>query len=227
MEANSIVAIGKKYWWILLVGVGVYVVYTQFVADYFKQQRLESVGIPAKAQVLDIDRLNVKLNQNWKYNFKVLVMQGGKAPYEAVLSTFCETWSVPKKGAYLSVRVDPDDPQNLIWSSEETPSVTTDGAAKTLTEAQNYIAAKQWDKAIASLEQALKELDPKDPNVPVTMYNLACAYSMTKQKAAALRWLEKALENGFSEFTHIEGDPDLDNVRGMKQFKTLIEKYKK
>ncbi len=227
MEAYSIVAIGKKYWWILLVGVGVYFGYTLFVADFLKQQRLESVGIPAKAQVLDIDRLNVKLNQNWKYNFKVLVMQEGKAPYEAVLSTFCETWSVPKKGAYLSVKIDPDDPQNLIWSSEESPAVTMQAAATTLTEAQNHIAAKEWDKAITSLEQALKELDPIDPNVPVAMYNLACAYSMTKQKAAALKWLEKALENGFSEFTHIENDPDLDNIRGMKQYKVLIDKYKK
>ncbi len=226
MDANNLMAIGKKYWWILLVGVGLYFVYILFIADFLKQQRLESVGIPAKAQVVDIDRLNVQLNKNYKYDIKVLVMPEGKAPYEAVISTFCETWSVPKKGAFLSVKIDPDDPQNLIWSSEEKPASASQ-AATTLTDAQNFIAAKEWTKAIASLEQALKELDPDDPSVPITMYNLACANSMAKEKAAAVRWLGKALEKGFNEFGHIETDPDLDYIRGMKHYKELLEKYKK
>lgn len=62
-------------------------------------------------------------------------------------------------------------------------------------------------------------------------YNLACYYSLIKEKNEAFKWLEKALAKnyqsrmeGFSKKT-IEEDSDLNNIRRDKEFKKIIQTY--
>ena len=57
-------------------------------------------------------------------------------------------------------------------------------------------------------------------------YDAACLYSRMNQKTKAMEYLRMALERGYTRFTHIERDHDLDNIRDEEEFKRLIEEYK-
>ena len=57
---------------------------------------------------------------------------------------------------------------------------------------------------------------------PVTMYNIACAYSRLDQKDAAFDWLFKALDAGFDETGTIRSDEDLDNLRGDARYRKAL-----
>lgn len=57
-------------------------------------------------------------------------------------------------------------------------------------------------------------------------YDAACLYSLLGETSIALDYLEKALQNGFRKFVHIERDHDLDNIRNTSRFKQMIAKYR-
>jgi len=76
--------------------------------------------------------------------------------------------------------------------------------------------------AIADYIKAV-ELDPK---LALAYYNLCCVYSLKGETAAALKQLRRALELGFDDFKHIDGDTDLDNIRKLKAFQDLIREFK-
>ncbi len=58
------------------------------------------------------------------------------------------------------------------------------------------------------------------------LYDAACLYSLMGDKEQAINYLRLALDHGYNRFTHIEKDDDMDNIRGEKEFKQLIEAYK-
>lgn len=77
----------------------------------------------------------------------------------------------------------------------------------------------------------LKLIEAKNTNNAQTIagvyYNYACLFSIGKNSESALEYLELALQNGYSNFGHINHNSDIDNIRNDAKFKTLIEKYKK
>lgn len=84
-----------------------------------------------------------------------------------------------------------------------------------------YVRLGQNDKAL----ELVKELEGKI----VTSgdeYNLACLFSLMDDKQQALDYFENALKHGFCEFAQIANDADLDNIRDIKKFQTLVDKYK-
>ncbi len=104
--------------------------------------------------------------------------------------------------------------------------------------------SKRWDEAAplflrsAKLARTLKgQKDPFTdiPGILVTsVYNEACAYSMTGEKEKALASLEEALELGFLDREFAQppspkelflSDPDLDSLREEKRFEELRAKY--
>ncbi len=64
-------------------------------------------------------------------------------------------------------------------------------------------------------------------------YNLACYYSLIKEKEEALKWLEKTIIKapGYEmtmavlDKARINDDKDFDNIRKDKRYKQLLEKY--
>jgi tetratricopeptide (TPR) repeat protein len=56
-----------------------------------------------------------------------------------------------------------------------------------------------------------------------SLYNTACALSLGGDKAAALDYLQKALETGFDDPGLVRRDDDLDNVRGEPRYRELLE----
>lgn len=82
-----------------------------------------------------------------------------------------------------------------------------------------YCFLGEKEKAIAAFVEGYAQKEIGD-------YDAACVYSLLGEKEMALRYLERALDNGFSNFVHIEKDTDLDNIRELPEFKALIDRYK-
>ena len=58
-------------------------------------------------------------------------------------------------------------------------------------------------------------------------YHNASFYSFLDQKESALQWLENAINRGFINYPFMnEIDPFLENIRGEKRFKELMERVK-
>ena len=56
-------------------------------------------------------------------------------------------------------------------------------------------------------------------------YNLACLYSIKKEKEKALELLEKSLQNKNIKVNHVIEDEDWDNFKDDEDFKEIIKKY--
>ncbi len=57
-----------------------------------------------------------------------------------------------------------------------------------------------------------------------TAYNAACTASLAGEKAEAFTWLERAMDAGFSNTSHLVQDPDLAPLRADPAFARLVEK---
>jgi len=82
-----------------------------------------------------------------------------------------------------------------------------------------YFEQKLFIHALAELKTAV-DLDPSDYN---SIYNVACVYSLQGNTGPALKWLERAINNGFTDFEHMSEDHDLDNIRGDPRYIELVE----
>ena len=54
-------------------------------------------------------------------------------------------------------------------------------------------------------------------------YNLACTYSLLNNKQLAVANLDKAIKGGYADYSHMQEDTDLDNIRNEKAYKALIQ----
>lgn len=62
-------------------------------------------------------------------------------------------------------------------------------------------------------------------NTAGTYYDAACLYSLLNDSAVSIKFLRLALEKGYRDFIHIAMDADLDNMRNLKSFKSLMKEY--
>ncbi len=65
-----------------------------------------------------------------------------------------------------------------------------------------------------------------DPRLKIIHRNLASIFSLRGEARTALKHLEKAVENGFSDIRDLETDEDLEPVRSTAGFRKLIERLK-
>ncbi|GBF94159.1 hypothetical protein Rsub_07146 [Raphidocelis subcapitata] len=65
------------------------------------------------------------------------------------------------------------------------------------------------------------------PIMPVTLYNIACAYSMVGSMDEGLKALEKALSLGFEDYGKVRSDPNLKRLRDESgaRFEELVNSY--
>jgi tetratricopeptide (TPR) repeat protein len=83
---------------------------------------------------------------------------------------------------------------------------------------------QRYDEAVAIYKYCI-EIDPggKDGY----LYNIGCAYSLIGNTTQSLNYLEQALKSGYRDFEWIDNDTTWDNQRETKEFKLIIERYKK
>jgi hypothetical protein len=77
---------------------------------------------------------------------------------------------------------------------------------------------KKYDQVESTLNEALA----LDPDNPTNIYNMACVKSLKGDHATAMAYLERAADAGFTDFQHIQTDNDLEPLRKLDRFKTLL-----
>ncbi len=100
-----------------------------------------------------------------------------------------------------ALRGDPDDLQVLAYL----------GAA--------YTKLGRHEEAL-EMDRRLAALAPRDP---VVRYNLACSYALLGRIDEAFRELDRAVELGYRDRSHLERDEDLANLRCDPRFAALLD----
>ena len=88
-----------------------------------------------------------------------------------------------------------------------------------LMKAYRYI--KRYDRC----EQLLKRIIGAGTSNGTMYYNLACYQAMQNKTEEALESIEKAFENGFSNYEWMKLDKEIENIRNTEKFKELLKKY--
>ncbi len=83
-----------------------------------------------------------------------------------------------------------------------------------------YLLMKNYAKAILHFEIA-RRVQPGDQ---LTLYNLACAYSLDHQLDKAIEALDASVKAGFLDHRHMEADPDLAFIRSDPRYREIIER---
>jgi HEAT repeat protein len=74
-----------------------------------------------------------------------------------------------------------------------------------------------FDAALACFQRIIDN----DAKNDVAAYNLACTHSLAGRSEEALRWLKRAVENGFRDVQHLDADEDLDPIRHLDAFRAI------
>ncbi len=74
--------------------------------------------------------------------------------------------------------------------------------------------------------RALRESERLNASDNIVMYNIAATYSLSNDTDLSLEYLNKALRQGFNNYDAIRFDPDLSNIRGEPEFRTVLEQNK-
>ena len=87
----------------------------------------------------------------------------------------------------------------------------------------DYTKAGRYREGLA-IDLKLAKLRSNDP---VVHYNLACSYSLLGQVDEALETLRRAIAVGYRDFSHMQRDPDLENVRRDPRYLALLQEIVK
>ncbi len=85
--------------------------------------------------------------------------------------------------------------------------------------ANGLVALGDKKKGLEWLRRAL-DIEPNDP---VLLYNAGCVFSLLNMKTQALTSLESSVKAGLTQRNFYLNDSDLDNVRNMPRFKSLLK----
>lgn len=58
------------------------------------------------------------------------------------------------------------------------------------------------------------------------LYNAACVCAIMNEKGKAMLYLEQAMQAGWRDFSHMDNDEDMNNIRDLKAYTTLMTRYK-
>ena len=73
---------------------------------------------------------------------------------------------------------------------------------------------RSWRQAFAYREESANAL-----------YGIACIYSLRGDKEMALAFLERSLQEGFTDLDQIKRSPDMNSVRDDYGWKNLVARY--
>ena len=82
-----------------------------------------------------------------------------------------------------------------------------------------YMKKKMFEKAWETLQTGQKQF----PKAALIDYNFACYYSLTENLESGLLALQKAVSKGYKQFSQMESDPDLTNLRQSGEYKAWIK----
>lgn len=74
-------------------------------------------------------------------------------------------------------------------------------------------------------EEWMNKVIESDPDDAGNYYDKACLYARMGRLEESVTALRTSLEKGYRSFSHIRLDDDMDSIRDLPEFKTLIEEY--
>jgi hypothetical protein len=77
-------------------------------------KRVNKIGEPAEAVVLDISDTGITINDNPKVRMKLKVYPKEREPFEAIIKQVVSRVTIPRIGDRVHVKFDPDNPTNVI-----------------------------------------------------------------------------------------------------------------
>lgn len=103
---------------------------------------------------------------------------------------------------------------------EPTESLSVNEIRQLHNQAMRLLQGKKFKESIKIYEKILRT-NPKDSTA---LYNLACAYSLMGDKNNAVKYLRMSVAAGYTNFSHMGRDGDLDSIREHKGYKELMKK---
>jgi len=105
--------------------------------------------------------------------------------------------------------------RRFIQATELDPAVPEayNGVGVTFRMRNDLVHALEWYKKALAM----------DPDFGDAYYNMACVYALEGQKEMALRYLQIAALNGYATSEGMDGDPDLESVRGEAGYRALVK----
>jgi adenylate cyclase len=61
-----------------------------------------------------------------------------------------------------------------------------------------------------------------DPDDPLLLYNMCCMYAMLGKPDESVNYLESAVDKGYGQKDWVAQDSDLDSLRGLQRFQTIV-----
>ncbi|HET8772366.1 MAG TPA: M56 family metallopeptidase [Thermoanaerobaculia bacterium] len=86
----------------------------------------------------------------------------------------------------------------------------------------DLLRLRKLDESIEAFEASIAAGD----KIGAAMYNIACAYSLKNDARNGLAWLDKAVENGYSDEDKFRHDPDIAFIRTQAGFDQIRDKAK-
>ncbi len=84
-----------------------------------------------------------------------------------------------------------------------------------------YHAQLKYNKAIEYIQKAIR----KDATKGKIYFELACSYAMNNQPEQAILYLSQAYQRGYKNTEALLTDPDLSNLKNMKGYVELLDRY--
>jgi len=94
-------------------------------------------------------------------------------------------------------------------------------------EVLHWYAHAVWQQSWEEAEELLELILPFKPNESDLLYDMACARSLAGDLTASESYLRRALDAGFRDWSHIESDPDLRNLRSSGKFSEILQEYRR
>jgi DNA-binding winged helix-turn-helix (wHTH) protein/TolB-like protein/Tfp pilus assembly protein PilF len=89
--------------------------------------------------------------------------------------------------------------------------------------ALSYSLTEQQAKGLALLRETEKKVEEQGVSDAEAIYKVAQAYSVLRDKPAALRMLRRSIEGGFFCYPYFVNDTLLENLRGETEYAALLE----
>ncbi|HYM95436.1 MAG TPA: tetratricopeptide repeat protein [Chitinophagaceae bacterium] len=149
---------------------------------------------------------------------------GAVEDYQAALKFYPDDYDTYYKlGRLFKTKMKNNDLGNANLSKAADMAEKYDDTAKYC-----YIKVIQGNKEEAikkAFEKAEYSKDKKDV-YSWDLYNIACIYALAGNSTKSLEYFDKSLAAGFDQYSHFLNDEDLETIRRLPQWKTILVKYK-
>lgn len=216
--------------------------YEQSIADYTEAISIDSTNADYYGNRGDAKRLmgnykgakedftkaiSVEPRQPWFYYRRGWIEEEFLKNNEAGLNDYNEAISIDKEYAYTYLhraRLYEVKLNNPIKAKEDyTKIIALDTIVIESGNCRQYALFHlgRAEEAIAWLNKIIEQY-PTDGNY----YDATCLYSLMNKPKEALAKMKLAFENGYRDFNHLADDDDLDNIRNLSEFKSLVAEWK-